>query len=170
MDSTLATDLFAVESTFPVWYSTMDDSASDRDPFHEHFDTDAWMPIFAFAVICFCTLVFVIGYSAYNFFWVQRKVTTAITIKLYSLLSILCFVAATTFFALYAINAKFEFGTLNNGTLSLWSIVELTHWIDSIFSIQPFSMLNHGQNIYSTTRCGQWVTSLHIFYNMSDND
>lgn len=94
-------------------------SDSVRDDYHEYFDTTTWIPIFSFTAIVFLMLIFVIIYSCCKFKTVKMNNSK---LKAYSLLSLLCFLTASIFFVLYALNAKFPFGTLNKLTLSFWAI------------------------------------------------
>ena len=102
----------------PFLFSTTADIGSERDPYHEYFDLTIWIPIFVFTLIGFSLLLFVVIYSCCKF----NSVKMVCKIKAYSLLGLLCFLAASIFFLLYAINAKFAFGRLNKVTMSFWSI------------------------------------------------
>merc|ERR1719499_2337139 len=103
--------------------STLDSAESEtddlrphtkRDSFHDYFDENLWTPIFGVDVLCLCFIIFTVGIILYQL----RCQTLRVGWIACSVLSLIFFFAASIFFSLYTIHAKFSFGRLNTTTLS----------------------------------------------------
>merc|ERR1719273_2575974 len=87
--------------------------------FHENFEYQTWLIIFAFSFLCCMVLTAVIFYSIKKFYFSKEGKRINTNAKILSILSISCFLLAQLMYILYIYFVKLA-GVINNQTQALW--------------------------------------------------
>ena len=90
--------------------------------FHLSFELNLWACIFAFSVLSMCILVSALCFTLCMFHTSARSKNISTRFKVYSVLSLSCFILAQLFFHLYTACIKLPNGTISATSKSLFGI------------------------------------------------